>query len=162
MLTPKEETEIADEEIDQMLKEEDGIVAEMVKDGSFIGDVMLPGPERLDQYWAMTPDLSDVPLLIDPDWELRIRHGLDRPPVNPYWKNLLREPGLLKSTSQDFVSLNQRFADRYEVADEVALNTSQESASFPAGGGLPLAPQATLSTPQSSAGGGASSNGSYQ
>lgn len=116
VLSAKRITEIADEEVDRILKKEKYMVDTLYGEGGFIGDIMLPGPERLDKYWAVTPDLSDVMMLTDPDWELRIRNGLDNPPVNPYWLNLLREPGLLKSTSQDFLRLNAQYADRYQGA----------------------------------------------
>ncbi len=109
MLTPREQTELTDEVIDRMFAEENDLVAELAEDGGFIGDILLPGPKRLDAYWAATPDLSDVPGLLDPNWESLIRRGLDPGPKNPYWKNLLREPGLLKEVSQDFVRLNKLY-----------------------------------------------------
>jgi hypothetical protein len=117
-LTAKEETDIIEEEIDAMFAEETDLANSIIADGGLPGDIALPGPERLDKYWAVTPDLSDVPLLIDPDWELRIRNGLDRGPVNPYWKNLLRQPGLLKATSQDFVRLNAQYKDHFAEAPQ--------------------------------------------
>jgi hypothetical protein len=116
VLSAKRKTEIADEEVTRVLEDEKRIVDSLAAEGGFIGDIMLPGPERLDKYWAMTPDLNDVPLLIDSGWELRIRNGLDRAPVNPYWRNLLREPGLLEKTSRDFVRLNTQYADRFAEA----------------------------------------------
>lgn len=133
-LTAKRETEIIDEEIDAMYADEKQIADSIIDDGGMPGDIALPGPERLDAYWRVTPDLSDVPLLLDPDWELRIRNGFDRPPVNPYWKNLLRQPGLLKETAADFVRLNAQYADRYQ--NEVAQGPGQPA--FPANGGVPL------------------------
>lgn len=108
-LTSQRMTEIIDEEVERMLKHEEAFAESIYVDGGFPGDLELPGPQRLKAYWAMTPDLSDIPLLLDPDWEMRIRHGLDQPPVNPYWKNQLRIPGSLKKLSQDFVKLNQKY-----------------------------------------------------
>src|SRR5678816_3403635 len=82
-------TQIVDEQIEAMLKRVEKRAEAFNQDGAMVGDITMPGPQRLDKYWAVT-DLNDVPLLIDPDWELRIRNGLDQPPVSPYWKNLLR------------------------------------------------------------------------
>lgn len=97
-----------------MLQREKQRAESIYEDGGFIGDERLPGPERLDRYWLATRDLTDLPGLTDPNWEERIRQGFDPPPVNPYWKNLLREPGLLKEVSQDFMRLNQQHEGRYE------------------------------------------------
>lgn len=112
-LSARRETEIAEEEIRRALEDENRLVAEMSKEG-LIGDIPLPAPQRLDRYWLVTKDLSDLAGLSDPNWEDRIRQGFDPPPVNPYWVNLLREPGLLKKTSQDFMRLAAQYADRYD------------------------------------------------
>jgi len=112
-LSAKRETEIADEEIQRALEDENRLVAEMSKEG-LIGDIHLPGPQRLDRYWLVTPDLSDIPGLTDPEWESQIRQGFAPPPVNPYWRNLLRIPGLLKELSRDFIKLNAQYEGRYE------------------------------------------------
>lgn len=111
-LSAQRETEIAEEEIRRSLADENRIVAELSKEG-LIGDIHMPGPERLDRYWLLTKDLADLPGLTDPTWEDRIRQGFDNPPVNPFWVNLLREPGLLKKTAADFMSLNAKYQDRY-------------------------------------------------
>lgn len=121
VLSAKEEAQIIDEEIEAMFAEEEELADQILEDGGMPGDIALPGPQRLDRYWAVTPDLSDVLLLVDPDWESRIRAGLDKGPVNPYWINLLREPGLLKKTSQDFVRLNKQHEDRYEGGADEAI-----------------------------------------
>jgi hypothetical protein len=102
------------------------------QDGHLPGTLMMPGKQRLDFFWAMTPDFSDVPLLLDPDWELRIREGLDRAPVNPYWLNHLSIPGMLKQYSQDFKALILRYA---EDGNEVRQD-SREPAPVPASGGV--------------------------
>lgn len=107
-------TEIADEEVDRALKGEKERADSIYADGGFIGDIQMPGPQRLDRYWLVTPNLADLAGLSDPNWEDRIRAGFDPPPVNPYWMNLLREPGLLKKTSQDFMRLNAQYEGRYE------------------------------------------------
>lgn len=116
-LTSKRRTEIADEEIDRMLSHEKEAMDAIYEDGGFIGDVALPAPERLDRYWLVTPDLSDLSLLIEPGAEEMIRQGLIPGPVNPYWKNLLREPGLFKEQAADFMRLNQRYPDRYQAVE---------------------------------------------
>ncbi len=110
-ITSKRKTEIVETLVDRMLSRVQERAERINEDGGMPGDIALPGRERLDAYWAMTPDLTDLPLLIDPDWELRIRQGLDQPPVNPYWKNTLSIPGMLKRLSHDFMSLNERYAD---------------------------------------------------
>ncbi len=79
--------------------------------GALPGDILPHGADRLQQYWAMTPDLSDLPKIIDPNFELRLRQGLDQPPVNPYWVNQLRIPGQFTLLAKDFMALNQRFID---------------------------------------------------
>ncbi len=150
-LTSQRKTQIIEEQVTAMLKRVKQRADAFNEDGAMVGDITMPGPQRLDKYWAVTPDLSDVPLLIDPGWEVRIRHGLDRPPVNPYWKNLLRVPGLLESTARDFVRLNQQYADRYQggtnevqpapLAGSPGLPSPQMAAPLPAqpaaGGGAP-------------------------
>lgn len=108
-ISSQRKTAIIDEEVQRVLEREEALTESIYEDGGFPGDIQLPGPQRLNAYWTYTTDLTDIPLLIDPDWELRIRNGMDQPPVNPYWKNLLRIPGLLKKTSQDFVRLNQKY-----------------------------------------------------
>lgn len=154
VLSAKRITEIADEEVDRILEKEQYMVDTLYGEGGFIGDIVLPGPQRLDRYWAVTPDLSDVLMLVDPDWESRIRAGLDKGPVNPYWINLLREPGLLKKMSQDFVRLNTQHEDRYQGAThEVPQGSGAQSAPLPAGGGLPLPMAPTSGPPQPGAGG---------
>ncbi len=84
--------------------------------GALPGDILPHGADRLQQYWAMTPDLRDLPRIIDPaNYELRLRQGLepsDHPdPYNPYWANQIRVPGQFTLLAKDFMSLNQRFID---------------------------------------------------
>ena len=107
----KRKSEIIEERVSRMHARIPERAATINEDGHLPGTLMMPGRERLDFFWARTPDFLDVPLLLDPDWELRIRNGLDNPPVNPYWKNMLSVPGMLKEYSQDFKSLMIRYAD---------------------------------------------------
>lgn len=113
-ITSARKTAIVEEEVTAMLERVQKRADAFNQDGAMIGDLHMPGPKRLDQYWAATPNLADVPYLTDPNWEDRIRQGLDKPPVNPYWVNLLRVPGLLKKTAADFVRLNAQYSDKYE------------------------------------------------
>ena len=107
-------SEIVDERVQRMHTNVPKRAAVFNEDGWLVGTTMLPGRERLDFFWART-EFADVPLLLDPGWEVRIRNGLDNPPVNPYWKNMLSVPGMLKEYSQDFRRLIIRFAGE-EVA----------------------------------------------
>lgn len=152
-LTSQRKTEIIEERVTAMLKRIPDRAAAINEDGALPGDIMLPGPQRLDKYWAVTQDFSDVPLLLDPNWEQRIRQGLDQPPKNPYWLNLLRIPGLLKKTSADFVALNARYADRYQGGSN-AVAQSPEQLPVAAGGGLPVPQAPAPGPPQPPAGGG--------
>lgn len=95
-----------------MLKRIPDRAAKINEDGALPGDIMLPGPERLDKYWTLI-QFADVPKLLDPNWEMVIRNGLDPGPVSPYLKNLLRVPGLLKQVGADFTRLNAQYAERY-------------------------------------------------
>ncbi len=84
--------------------------------GALPGDILPPGMDRLEDYWAKTPALPDgtnpdVAKIIDPNYELRLRQGLDQPPVNPYWVNQLRIPGQFTLLAKDFMALNQKFID---------------------------------------------------
>lgn len=112
-LTVKEENDIIDEEVDLMYEEENEMVENIADDGGLPGDLLFPGPERLDRYWLVTKDLSDLQLLIDPNSEEFIRRNLIRPPVNPYWLNQLSIPGEFTKKAKDFMALNARYADRY-------------------------------------------------
>jgi hypothetical protein len=163
VVSAKRKTEIADEEVTRSLKDEQYYVDTLYEEGGFIGDIMLPGPARLDKYWSVTPDLSDLELITDPNYEVRLRQGLDRPPVNSYWMNLLREPGLFTKTALDFVRLNAQYADRYAGGtNEVPQSPGPPSAPLPAGGGLPLPVASAAGPPQPGAGGGLGSYGPPQ
>ncbi len=114
-------TEIADEEINYVLENEKYMVDTLYGEGGFVGDIPLPEKKRLAKYWAVT-EMADVLMLVEPHWEEWIRGGpnlygeLAREPVSPYWKNLLREPGLFKETAADFVRLNT--ADQKRKAED--------------------------------------------
>lgn len=116
-LSTERKTAIIEERVDRMLDRILDRAKAINQDGGLPGDLMLPGPQRLEQYWRYTPDLSDLPLLIDgKESEEMIRQGLVPPPVNPYWLNQLSIPGQFTELAQDFMSLNAQYADRYEVA----------------------------------------------
>lgn len=157
VVSAKRKTAIADEEITRSLEQEKYYVDTLYGEGGFIGDIMLPGPQRLDQYWTYTPNLSDIELITDPNYETRLRAGLDRPPINPYWKNLLREPGLFTKTAADFVRLNAQYADRYQGG-----TNEVQAAPLPGSPGLPSPQMAAPMPPQPPAGGGAPSYGPSQ
>ncbi len=131
-------TEIADEEIDFVLEKEKELVDTLYGEGGFIGDIVLPEKQRLAKYWAVT-QMEDVLMLVEPHWEEWIRGGpnlygeLSRPPVSPYWKNLLREPGLFKETAADFVRLNTADQKRKAAGGE------SETVSAPVGQPQPVA-----------------------
>lgn len=116
-LSAQRETQIADEEIQRSLEDENRLVRELSKEG-LIGDVHLPAPERLDRYWLLTPNLTDVPLLAAaaefPQIEELMRSGEAPMPVNPHWQNLMREPGLFTEQAKDFIRLNAQYEGRYD------------------------------------------------
>ncbi len=78
--------------------------------GALPGDILPHWLDRLQQYWAVTPR-EDLPKIIDPNFELRLRQGLDQPPVGPFWLNQLRIPGQFTLLAKDFMALNQKFID---------------------------------------------------
>lgn len=130
MLSPREQTEITDEIINLVFSEENAIVAELAADGGFIGDQLLPGPKRYDFYWSVNPQTGKpllsfndmVNLSTIPNWEQLLKRSPDAVPApeSPYLLNLLREPGLFTEVQKDFISVNQKYQDRYEGgADEV-------------------------------------------
>ncbi len=133
-VSAKRITEIADEEIDLVLENEKYMVDTLYGEGGFVGDIVLPGNQRLAKYWSVT-DKADVMLLTFPSWETWIRGGpnlygeFSRPPVSPYWLNLLREPGLFKDTAADFVRLN--------TADQKRKAAGGEGETIPADRGQP-------------------------
>ena len=135
-ISSQRKSEIIEERVSRMHERIPRRAAAINEDGHLPGTMMMPGKERLDFYWARTPDFTDVPLLLDPDWELRIRNGLDKPPVNPYWLNHLSVPGMLKEYSQDFKSLILKYADE-EVSDAPVRTNRGEPAPVPASGGAP-------------------------
>ncbi len=133
-ISAKRLTEIADEEIDIILGKEKHLVDTLYGEGGFIGDIVLPANQRLAKYWAVT-QMPDVLMLVEPHWEEWIRGGqalygeLARPPVSPFWLNLLREPGLFKETAADFVRLN--------TADQKRKAAGGEGETIPADRGQP-------------------------
>lgn len=116
-LSTKRKSEIIEERVNRMLDRIPERAKAINQDGGLPGDLLLPGPERLDRYWLLTKDLRDIPLLIDgKESERLIREGVIPPPVNPYWKNQIRIPGQFAELAADFMALNQRYQGRYDQA----------------------------------------------
>ena len=83
---------------------------ELFPDGVFPGTKPLQGRQKLTQYLTVTVDLSDLELIADPDYEMKFRAGLDRPPLSPYWVRLLSIPNEFTTQAKDFVSLMEKYA----------------------------------------------------
>lgn len=114
-LTTKRKTELIEERVNAMLDRIPERARSINEDGGLPGDLLLPGPQRLDRYWLLTKDLSDLPLLIDAkESEMLIRKGVIPGPVNPYWINQLRIPGQFTELAQDFMALNKQYEGRYD------------------------------------------------
>ncbi len=167
VLTAKRKTEIADEEVTRSLEKEKYYVDTLYDEGGFIGDIQLPGPQRLDKYFSVDPatgqpliSWNDLPRMIDPDWEKWIRAGLAPGPESNYLKNLLREPGLLTEVCKDLVSLTKKYPNRYEGGnDAVAQSPGAAPAPLPASNSLPLPMAPAVGPTQPQVGGGAGSYG---
>ena len=131
-----------------------------------VGDIPLPANQRLAKYWSVT-QMQDVLMLVEPMWETWIRGGpalygeLARPPVSPFWLNLLREPGLFEDTAADFVRLNTADQKRKAAGGEVSLGSEAQAAPQPAGNSLPLSMAPAAGPPQPGAGGNPGGAGSY-
>lgn len=138
------QTKIAERRVKEKLAIGMRLFEQIRKEGGFIGDTLPPGPERLDNYWAITTVFSDIALIMDPNAEKLIRAGLSPAPQSPGWANYLRIPGLFTERAKDFVALNERFQDRYKQGgtNEVAPSPAPPSQPLPSGAGvsLPMAP----------------------
>lgn len=153
MLTSERKTAIVEARVDRMLKRAIERAKAYNGDGAMMGDIHQPDRKRWDMYWAATPNLSDIELITDPGYETRVRNALDRQPVNPFWLNQLRIPGLFTATARDFMRVNEK-AIKLGWINEMAPSTSPASTPIAAGGGLPLPQTPASSTPQPEAGGG--------
>ena len=83
---------------------------ELFPDGVFPGTKPLQGRQKLTQYLTVTVDLSDLELIADPDYEMKLRANLDRPPLSPYWLRTLSIPGEFTKQAKEFVDLMERYA----------------------------------------------------
>lgn len=103
-------TELMKEAVAEMLAELEPLSREVYSDGVLPGTFHLSAPERLANYLNNT-DPSDMELLIDDDYLLRLKNGLDRPPVSPFWLNQISTQGTYERNRRDFVRLiNQETA----------------------------------------------------
>ena len=83
---------------------------ELFPDGVFPGTKPLHGRQKLTQYLGATVDLSDLELIADPNYEMKFRAGLDRPPLSPYWLRTLSLPDEFTKQAKEFTDLMERFA----------------------------------------------------
>ena len=83
---------------------------ELFPDGVFPGTKPLQGRQKLTQYLTVTVDLSDLELIADPDYEMKLRANLDRPPISPYWQKTLSIPGEFTKQAKEFVALMEKYA----------------------------------------------------
>ena len=84
---------------------------ELFPDGIFPGTKPLQGRQKLTQYLTVTVDLSDLAKIADPDYEMKLRANLDRPPLSPYWAKTLSIPGEFTKQAKEFVDLMTRYAE---------------------------------------------------
>ena len=110
------QTEIIDEEVKRALI---GILEEanaIFPDDGLPGDVKLRGQEKLDSMMAMVTDFADLPKLMDPNYELLFRAGLEEPPVSPRLLTLLRIPGEFTKISKEIIRLARAGQEEEPVA----------------------------------------------
>ena len=85
--------------------------AGMPEPSLFPGTKPLQGRQKLTKYFRATVDLSDLELIADPDYEMKLRANLDRPPLSPYWLRTLSIPGEFTKQAKEFVDLMTRYAE---------------------------------------------------
>ena len=84
---------------------------ELFPDGVFPGTKPLQGRQKLTQYLTVTVDLSDLELIADPNYEMKLRAGLEiRTPLSPYWQRTLSIPGEFTKQAAEYVDLMERYA----------------------------------------------------
>lgn len=87
----------------QLLKD----AKELFPDGLLPGEFKLKAVQRLNQYLDNT-DPQDYEKVFDPDFEMKLRMGLGKAPVSPYWLKLLAVPGQFTEKAKDFKKLLER------------------------------------------------------
>ncbi len=98
------QTELIEEAIKEILGEIENWSDSVYSDGILPGLKPLPAKERLANYY-MNTDPADMELLIDNDYLLRLKYGLDRPPVSPFWLNAVSSQGTFERMRRDFLHL---------------------------------------------------------
>lgn len=98
------QTELIEETVADLVKELEGWSDSVYSDGILPGTKTPMAKERLAGYYEMT-DPADMELLIDDDYLLRLKHGLDRPPVSPFWLNAVSSQGTFERMRRDFLHL---------------------------------------------------------
>lgn len=85
--------------------------------GVFPGTVPLSPRQELTSFLAETVDLSDFELIFDPEYEQRVRAGLEtRVPMSPRWKQRLMMPGEFTRAGKRFQELSERYVDEAGLA----------------------------------------------
>ncbi len=118
-------TELMQEAVKEMLAELEPLSREIYADGVLPGTYSLSSAERLANYYSNT-DPADWALMFeydealgqwgtDENYLLRLRNGLDAPPVSPFWLNMVSTQGTFERNRRDFMRLvNQDQAKRVQ------------------------------------------------
>ena len=103
-------TAIVNEEITAMFKDFQQ-EAEAIYGGGMLGDLKLKGPQEFQAMIDQITDLRDITMLLDPEWEDRIRRQEDIPPYSPKLLEKLAIPGMLKDFGKRFAVLIDRYVE---------------------------------------------------
>ncbi len=124
-------TEIIQEVVDRRLTTILDVADSIFPDDGLPGDVTLKGKQADEALLAMVTVWSDWAKVLDPDYEMVFRAGLDTPPESPALLQLLSIPG-------EFTKLARRIR---QVAQKDEGNEVRQSArlpeALPPGGGIP-------------------------
>lgn len=103
-------TKIVNEEVTALFKDFQK-EADTIYGGGMLGDMKLKGPQELTAMLSQITDLRDIPMLLDPEWEDRIRQNLDVPPASPMLFEKLAIPGMLTEFGKRFSVLIDRYVE---------------------------------------------------
>lgn len=98
------QTELIEEAVREIIGELEDWTGSVYADGILPGLKPLGAKERLASYLQQT-DPADMELLIDDDYLLRLKYGLERPPVSPFWLNAVSSQGTFERMRRDFLHL---------------------------------------------------------